>query len=286
MHNRDINRLCYAQLETARACHVARTRYRPADRLARHTHDFCEVFWLESGRATHGLGGATQALSPGEVVFIRPDDAHGFPGRESFTLVNVALPTAAAGDLEARYGTAFWDPSPAQPRVCRLPGDAALAEAGRLAERLSLDVGSPRRRDAFLLTLFDLLEQAETHRDAEQPPGVGPAPAWLRQALAEFDHDDLREGLPALVRRAGRSREHLTRTLRKHFRIPATAWINARRLDRAAQLLRMSDTPIIAIAADVGFDELGYFYRLFKQRFATTPRRYRQRERTFVASPR
>lgn len=276
-------RIQYAQLNTARACHVVRQAYRTADRLPRHTHDFCEVFWLESGRATHEWSGGSQPLSAGDVVFIRPDDAHGFPGREAFTLVNLALPAADAAELEKRYATDFWAPRGRRPQVFRLPGAAALAQVSRAAERLSLEVDSIVRRDAFLLSLIDHLRPSDSAQ-ASALPGAASAPVWLRQLLAEFDHDDLREGLPALVRRSNRSREHVGRSLRKYLQTSATAWINARRLDRAAYLLRMSDIAIIEVAADVGFDELGYFYRLFKLRFAATPRRYRQRERTFIAA--
>lgn len=274
-----MGRYRYTKLATAGACHVARVVYRPGDRLPVHTHDFLEVFWLEAGLATHLIGGAKQKLTAGQVVFIRPDDAHGFAGRDRFTLVNVALPRASGRALEKRYDTRYWLQSSPLPHTAAVAGRADLAELGKAAERLALNVESPRRRDAFLLNLFEMLERGDASAKQESTTD---SPSWLRRALQPFSDEELREGWPALVRRADRTREHLGRSLRQHHGTSPTAWINDRRLDRAAYLLRMSDTPILNIALDVGFDHLGYFYRKFKDRFATTPRRYRQRERAFV----
>jgi AraC-like DNA-binding protein len=45
----------------------------------------------------------------------------------------------------------------------------------------------------------------------------------------------------------------------------------------ASRLLISSDSSILDIAAEVGFDNLSYFNRSFKKRFQQTPREYRKR---------
>jgi len=80
----------------------------------------------------------------------------------------------------------------------------------------------------------------------------------------------------------GRSVEHLNRTVRQHFDCTTTQLINRLRLDRAARLLRLTNTPIAAVALDCGFDNLGYFYRRFGERFNQTPRAFRQKAQSVL----
>ena len=53
-------------------------------------------------------------------------------------------------------------------------------------------------------------------------------------------------------------------------------YLNEYRLTMASRLLVSSDSSILAIASEVGFDNLSYFNRSFKKRFGQTPREYRK----------
>ncbi len=54
--------------------------------------------------------------------------------------------------------------------------------------------------------------------------------------------------------------------------------------ERASRRVCMTSKEIIDIAADCGLDNLGYFYRLFKKRYALSPRRYRLANHAVIAS--
>ena len=55
-------------------------------------------------------------------------------------------------------------------------------------------------------------------------------------------------------------------------------YLNEYRLTMASRLLISSDSSILAIASEVGFENLSYFNRIFKKRFGQTPREYRRRQ--------
>ena len=48
-------------------------------------------------------------------------------------------------------------------------------------------------------------------------------------------------------------------------------YLNEYRLTMAQRLLVSSDSSVLDIAAEVGFDNLSYFNRIFKKRFGQTP---------------
>lgn len=57
-------------------------------------------------------------------------------------------------------------------------------------------------------------------------------------------------------------------------------YLNEYRLTMASRLLISSESSILDIAAEVGFDNLSYFNRIFKKRFDQTPSAYRKRSNT------
>lgn len=56
-----------------------------------------------------------------------------------------------------------------------------------------------------------------------------------------------------------------------------TEYLNACRLNGAAELLRTTDDTVLTVAERTGFKNLSYFNRTFKARFGLTPREYRRR---------
>ncbi|MEM9127601.1 MAG: AraC family ligand binding domain-containing protein, partial [Pseudomonadota bacterium] len=67
-----------AYLRDGEDTHVARKGL--ADRWPEraHRHDYFEVFLIERGATEHWINGRYETLSPGHVVFIRPEDSHAF----------------------------------------------------------------------------------------------------------------------------------------------------------------------------------------------------------------
>ena len=55
-----------------------------------------------------------------------------------------------------------------------------------------------------------------------------------------------------------------------------TEYLNACRLNAAAEQLRATDDTVLAVAERTGFRNLSYFNRAFKARFGLTPREYRR----------
>lgn len=253
--------------------HVARTHFSPRTPRMLHTHDFVEVFWLEAGRGEHQINGEREPIDVGDVVFIRAADVHAFRAvdRAGLTLTNIAFACDALSWLRRRHfrGDTAWPwRKGAMPLVYKL-GAAKVNELATLADRLAGGEQTAMNLDWFALSLLRLVQQ-------EQEAPADGEPLWLREAIVQFQSEALYVGGPAaLAEVANRSIEHLNRVVRAHRGTTTTDLVNALRLDRAAMLLRMTSQPIVDVAANCGFENLGYFYRLFNARHAMTPRRYR-----------
>jgi AraC-like DNA-binding protein/quercetin dioxygenase-like cupin family protein len=253
--------------------HLARVQYQPGQRCEVHDHDFSELFFIEAGRGIHRINGRTVELNIGDLIWIRPEDRHGFstPRRQSFTMVNLAFANDTVEQLKQRYfDEAAWPAAgDAMPATWQLD-EAALRRVRDWIAELSRPTQRRIDLDLFLLQVLRLVDAPTA------PDEAGPQPQWLRDAVAAFtEADDLTGGTSALVDLTGKSPEHVNRTVRKCFDQTTSELVNTIRLDRAAHLLRMTGRPIIHVAHEAGFENLGYFYRRFGERFGTTPRKFR-----------
>ena len=101
-------------------------------------------------------------------------------------------------------------------------------------------------------------------------------PAWLASALDQIESlpgDEL--SLSSLAGQARVSAGHLARAFRTAFGMSVGGYIRERRLQRAAALIRDSNSKLVDIAAAVGFCDQAHFSRAFKTRFGTTPAAFR-----------
>ena len=73
------------------------------------------------------------------------------------------------------------------------------------------------------------------------------------------------------------SPSHFMRWFRQMTGQSFTEYLNACRLNAAAEALRSTDDTVLAVAERTGFKNLSYFNRAFKARFGLTPREYRSR---------
>lgn len=94
---------------------------------------------------------------------------------------------------------------------------------------------------------------------------IKPVLEYMRQNLAE----PIR--LEALAKQCNVSPAHFCRVFRQITGTTPVQYLTTLRLHQAAALLRRTDRSISQIAAEVGFDDVGYMSRCFKKQFGMTP---------------
>lgn len=78
---------------------------------------------------------------------------------------------------------------------------------------------------------------------------------------------------------------HLLRSFRSTFGETPKGLLTRMRLERARQLLTVSNHSILEICLEVGFSSLGSFSTLFKRHVGASPIEFRRRVRSWVTSP-
>ena len=75
---------------------------------------------------------------------------------------------------------------------------------------------------------------------------------------------------------SGYTPQHLNRVFRKVLGVTPLQHLTRMRLEKAAELLSDQQLTLAAIAREVGFEDVYYFSRLFKQHYRQSPTHYRQ----------
>lgn len=117
----------------------------------------------------------------------------------------------------------------------------------------------------------------ETNHAQPTPPAVGKDEGIVSTAVAEIHRDcGIRLTAESLAKRLYVSPQQLTALFRRRFGISTKEYIHQVRMERAKFLLARTEKRIYEIAFEVGFQDIDYFTRVFKQNTGTTPSAYRR----------
>lgn len=153
--------------------------------------------------------------------------------------------------------------------------DTALAHLRRLEDvNRERALGYELQIKGLLLSLLSLL----VSRSDGVPPSDNADTRRLKTIL-QYVTTHYAETLPVAEAAAvcQCSPSHFMRWFKQMTGQSFTEYLNAYRLDTAAELLRTTDDTVLSVAEQTGFKNLSYFNRSFKIHYGLTPKEYRRR---------
>jgi signal transduction histidine kinase/DNA-binding LacI/PurR family transcriptional regulator/AraC-like DNA-binding protein len=126
--------------------------------------------------------------------------------------------------------------------------------------------------------LSDLESVAEIQRVLTAAAALPqPTSMLVKQAAAFIQQNYTRSfSLEELSETIGVSKSYLSRIFKTDTGISLWDYLNRYRIQKAKELLLLTDESITAIAAEVGYDDVGYFGRVFREIAGCSPRAFRQ----------
>jgi AraC family cel operon transcriptional repressor len=273
-----MQRLIFASLRPPQPhFHCAWTHVGAGERTFGHTHDFPELFLVTSGAGRHAVNGGVQDLAGGDLVWMEAADRHCFEGLapDGLRFINLALQPAWWSGFRSLF-------SP--------PCDPATRRAGGEPEIRSLQADEFKRVETALKALLTggavddwwlmaALREAIPVFMREHRAGTDAAPQWLK-SLSGLMRDPELAARPISwwQAKASCSKAHLARCCRKHYGRTLTDLLVEARMAQAEARLLIGRETVAAIAAEVGFENLGHFHAVFKRRTGWTPIEWRRRQ--------
>ncbi len=244
-----------------------------------HSHAFFEVFYIISGQAEHNLNGRVETVKKGDLLFLKPGDCHQFIltnekyflhrdilfDKFYFEKAEKFLETDAGSQFLAKGGRKLqlsdFQISHLEERLKRI--NAATRDAEKNALILSL-----------ISSLVSLLVEAEFGESPERP-----MPVWLEQLISLLNINSsfhlTKAKILHLLNTLSYSKAYVSRAFKRYTGKTMSEYINDLRFSSAYVLLTSTDLGIDQIIEYVGLTSKAYFYREFKARYATTPKKLR-----------
>jgi AraC family cel operon transcriptional repressor len=249
----------------------------------RHCHDYYEIFLVDRGEADHKINGLKQSISTGFLCFIRPQDEHYYDNiSDDFRIINIIVPENIISSLFAYLGEAYKKErlhcSPLAPSANL--DFTELTDLIRELEKLILykKIVNDSFEAVYRITIFYMMVTYFPVNTLIRT--TGQMPQWLRLlSLEMLKKENFTKGLPTLYKLSGKSQEHLARSCRRYLNTTPSRLVNDIRLEHSAKLLATTNTPIIEISEDCGFESLSYFYHRFKEHYRLSPREFRRKDK-------
>lgn len=247
-----------------------------AEQSVPHTHDFYEVFIVEDGPLNHHINGTCEVLHADTLVLIRPQDQHSFSCKDKhkarfFNLAFSERLYRKAQRVAIQCAPAIQHVTLSN--VVMLPHQLSrlLLRRMKWLQDMSVPVPEEVQQTEGITLLADILVLCAL--------GSGNAhaiPYWLRKACwSMYQQENMAAGIPRLVELCGKTQEHVTRSMKKYMQTTPSAYINNVRLEWVAEALTTTQRPVFDIMLDAGFQNTSYFNKLFKEKYHTSPRKYR-----------
>jgi len=256
-----------------------------------HEHDFVEMMYVCSGQVKHIVNGQPVTLNVGDVLVLGRGSRHAICMTEEQDIgLNLIISIDFFESLLPRLRQMSSFPDTLFDRL--LDGRENSFAVFRtnevlpienLMESLIYSVVNEKMTDSFVLQqslslllayLADSPEilHTETVRNTYEER--------LRRRLAEYLRNAYRSAtLEEASTLLGFSPSYLCRWIRQHQNTTFKALLADERFSVAQKLLLNTDYSVEAIIEHVGYENRSYFHKQFRQRFGTTPKRYRTENR-------
>ena len=235
-----------------------------------HSHPFWEIILIGSGSGVFRRGETEGTCAANEVLVLRPGEMHQFTAGPSEPMEQLYLGFSfhlAPPDWVAAFPPAL----PAGPSA-----DLFQRELREIWQRLRQHGRSPipeglRARILMVISRAAGLIIAAAPAAAGEPARRSPPVQAAMDMIASNFHRKL--SVPELARRSCLSPKYFGKLFKQATGQSVKEYHLRMRLLRARELMEDSGLSITSIAAQVGFENLSYFSRLFKREFRVPPRR-------------
>lgn len=245
--------------------------------FAMHTHQMCELYVFLNGKASFHIEGNEYQLERGDLLIMRPAEAHCIQIQPDHPYERLSL---------------HFDPALFE----RLDPEGLLLkpfldrEAGRFNRFAAADLSEQNYRYVLsqllqpercqrmnvvtaLLSLLNELYQLYLQRGERMPSAEGSLLFRVIRHINEHLSEPL--SLDALCERFYISKPQLCRSFKRTTGASVGEYITAKRLLQAQSMLRAGSPPTQVCTA-CGFNDYSAFYRAYRKHFGVSPRKTQQ----------
>lgn len=255
-----------------------------------HTHDYLELGYVVEGEFRQKISGRDIVFRKGELCLIDKNCVHQdylqnkesvilFLGLSNNMFTEVMNETVSTEKIISFLQSAMLKQKNLQQYLCFKPSpetEKALDKAFEqlISELLINDAGSSFICKGLMMRIFGLLStgcEFSLSRELRREMNwiiYGEITEYIKNHYATVTTKELVETFHF-------QEDYFNRLIRSKAGISYSEYVQKVRLEKAESLLRTSNMTVNEVAEAVGYQNKGYFYKIFKKEFGMTPREMR-----------
>ncbi|WP_165972017.1 helix-turn-helix transcriptional regulator [Paenibacillus piri] len=273
--------------------HIDTYTVKQVEIIGEHAHDFVEMAYVRQGSALHHIGGHTYTLRAGDLFVIEPGTPHSYNGSqtECAVICNILFDR----NLLYRELQSMEPDIPMLEFLFLLP---FLRKSSVFIPHMYI---SGRNRRVFEQHLETLLEETKRKESGFQlivkarmiecmvglsrfyagsvlsePTGLTDR-QWMEFAAGLIaENYDKTLTLDQVSRMCGMSIASFSAKFKAFTGTTFLEYKHELQIGEACRLLKHTDMKVMAIAHKVGFEDIGFFYKVFRRKMGVTPALYRR----------
>lgn len=257
---------------------------------APHSHEFVELTYILEGEATHVVGGESMHVKPGDMFIIDLGVEHSYKLEEGkkITLCNclfypefLTRTINGEGFIELAYDL-FFSGYAFEGKEAK--GFVSLSDADTSEIRgyiLTMTEEQEKKKEGYLKVIRSLLTAViiKMFRLCAEREHA-PLPSFQRKLVGEvidyiYAHDTKELSVGGISRAMFFSPSYLSRLFKQQTNLSLVKFIQEKKLETAASLLKGTNQSVDKIMAEVGYSDKKHFYDVFSRAYGMTPGEYR-----------
>ena len=255
------------------------------EKVPLHWHDEVEIIYIKKGRGRVTLDFTSLYVEAGDIIIVSPGQLHAIgPAEHSMEYENIIfhpqiLLSKQTDTCSTDYFSPLMDGTLTIP-VLYQPGDPYYKEISACVDANDeISKTNPPAYQLFiksqLFMLFYILFNKCSSRNVQKKDYKSLEKMKLILKFVENNYME-KITIEDVAKEVSLSQSHFMKYFKNTMGTSFIDYLNEYRLTMASRLLISSDSSILDIAAEVGFDNLSYFNRVFKQKYSMTPRQFRK----------
>ena len=255
-------------------------------RVPLHWHDEMEIIYIKKGTGAITVDFKSYVVTEGTIALILPGRLHGIEQymQESMEYENIIFhPGILISKKADTSNTEFLAPLLSGALSVPLlyqPGSPCYAEiAACIDANDEISRTNPPGYQFFIKSQLFMLFYILFNKCLLKEPAKRDHKSLEKMKLILKyleNHYMERITIADISAEVGLSQSHFMKYFKNTMGTSFIEYLNEYRLTMASRLLISSESSILAIAEEVGYENLSYFNRTFKKRFGMTPRDYRK----------
>lgn len=249
-----------------------------------HWHDELEIIYVKKGKLNVCIEGHDYSGHDGSIFLVNPRELH-FMGSEDMSVAYYTLlfplefiSFQTMDDLES---TLLMPLRKGRLQFFHEIGDDALFEKLHILLDRLIEVNLEKPSACCQLVTRSLLLQFISllvEYDLLVTPVFSGSQLNIQRELLAYIQEHFTEklSLEALSEQFHLSEKYISRYFKEHFQLTFVNYTNYLRLTYARRLMETTELPVTEVALQSGFPNVSYFIRVFKEKYGSSPLRYRK----------